>query len=352
MVMNKNRINLIFLGIIIPIFILGLSSCQPAAQQTTDAITETVLPLDSTASPTVEETVNTPEETPQVILGYSPDVETTVVSQIQTALEFLVNENGLSLEIVEGLTPGRITTNTRVVVGVGSGLDLNGLAQTNPNVQFIAIEDISALPADNLSVVGSSADPLRLAFMAGYLAALISEDYKVSALVPGGGEESDLILEAFINGARFYCGICQPKYPPYNTFPSWETLTVENTNSNYQSTVDALAAIGTEVVYLHGSLQSTELLAYLNSLGMKVISDQHPETPLTGNWVGTLSLDPVPAFKNLWLDVLAGSGGHQVSASIVLMESENGLVTEGRYRLFEEMIMELETGQISIESAP
>ena len=170
--------------------------------------------------------------------------------------------------------------------------------------------------------------------------------------MPGGGEESDLILEAFINGARFYCGICQPKYPPYNTFPSWQTLAIENVSSNYQLAVDALAAIGTEVVYLPGSLQSPELLAYLDSLELKVISDQRSENPLTENWVGTLGLDPIPALKSIWLDVLAGSGGHQMAASITLLDTENGFLSEGRSRLFEEMVMEIETGQISIESTP
>jgi hypothetical protein len=348
--MNKKRINWIFLGIIIPAFIIGLSGCQPAEQQITDEATEAATPLDITASPAVDETENTPEDSPDVILGYDPGAETEMVTRIQTALESLAGDNGLSLEVLEELTPERITTSTKVVVGVG--LDLTGLAQANPTVQFIAIDDQATVPLDNLSVIGDSADTQRVAFMGGYLAALISGDYKVSALVPEGVEESGLILEAFINGARFFCGICQPKYPPYNTFPSWQTLALENASSNYQSTVDALAAIGTEVVYLPGSLQSPELLTYFNSLDMKVISDQPAESPLMGNWVGTLGLDPVPALESIWLDILTGLGGHQVPAAITLSDTENGLISEGRYRMFEEMIVELETGQILIELTP
>ena len=68
--------------------------------------------------------------------------------------------------------------------------------------------------------------------------------------------------------------------------------------------------------------------------------------------MGTLGLDTVPALKSIWLDVLAGSGGHQMPASITLLDTENGFLSEGRYRLFEEMVMEIETGQISIESTP
>jgi hypothetical protein len=63
-------------------------------------------------------------------------------------------------------------------------------------------------------------------------------------------------------------------------------------------------------------------------------------------------MDPAPALEILWSNIITGTPGMRVPAVITLRDSENGLIPEGRYRLFEEMVTDLQAGLVSIDIAP
>jgi hypothetical protein len=115
--------------------------------------------------------------------------------------------------------------------------------------------------------------------------------------------------------------------------------------------VNSLDNKGVEIVYVHGELVSPDLLGILEELGMKVLSDQPPDV-VRGNWVGTLTIDPVPALEDLWPGLIAGGPGVSIPAAITLTDTEMGLVSEGRFRLFEEMAADLQAGLVSIGIVP
>jgi hypothetical protein len=54
----------------------------------------------------------------------------------------------------------------------------------------------------------------------------------------------------------------------------------------------------------------------------------------------------------IWPDITAGTGGHQVPNGILLIDDEAGLISEGRMRLFEEMVAELEADLVLPETVP
>jgi hypothetical protein len=180
---------------------------------------------------------------------------------------------------------------------------------------------------------------------------LISSDYKIAALFPAEGDVSNVLAESYIVGARFLCGICQPLFPPYNAFPQYEILTTDSDNNGFRSTVENFSNIGVEIVYVHGELAVSDLLDNLAELDIKVVSDTSPDI-LRGNWVGTISTDPGPALEALWSELLEGSAGVQIPSLMVLTDRDMGLVPDGRYRLFEDMLADLQAGLISVEITP
>jgi hypothetical protein len=229
---------------------------------------------------------------------------------------------------------------------------LNTLASNAPNISFVAIGDPAAVVAANLSVIGDQLNDARQrAFMAGYLSALISSDNKVVALIADENPSRDLLVESYLVGVRFFCGLCQPLYPPYNPFPQWEALSSDVVGERYQLVVDNLTNMAVEVVYVHGELISPELLAYLEESGMKVVSDRAPDIQRS-NWVGTVISNPMPALDALWPALLMAAPGKQMSSEIMLTDREAGLVSEGRYRLFEIMVADLQAGLVSLEITP
>lgn len=332
--------------------ILGLAACAAEPLEVEETISE---PEIETTMPAVIESPEpspTPDLPPTVLLVADGEFSSFGYTQTLSLLESLTEDSELSLLVLDAITPEVITPNVQVVIGVGSNLDLNALAANSPGVSFAAIDNPDAIVGNNLSVIGDPTNANRQqAFMAGYLSALISSDYKITALIPSDNPAQDLLGESFVVGGRFYCGICQPLYPPYNAFPQWEAMTSELGEEGFRPVITGLYNKGVDVVYVHGELVTPDLIAYLEELGMKVVSDRSPETR-RDNWVGTIKLDPAPALELLWPDLLAGAPGVRIPAEIVLTDSELGLLSEGRYRLFKEMAEDLQEGMISLEIVP
>jgi hypothetical protein len=329
-----------------------LAACTPEAQliesPESDPVIETAVPV----ATETEETPPVPVAVPTVLLASGTEVDPLVWSQTEVLLETLAAESGMMLVSMEGLTPDRITPEVKVVIGVGTGLDLNGMAASAPNVSFAAIGNPDVAVTDNLSVIG---DPLvgmrQQAFMAGYVSALISQDNKVVALIAEESPIRDSLVESYIIGARYFCGLCQPVFPPYNPFPQWETLSSGIGQDGFRSVIDNYNNINVEVIYLHGDLVSPERLAYLEEVDIKVVSDRSPGV-VPNNWIGTLVMDPLPPLEALWPDLVGGMPGRLVPTAITLGNSESGLMTAGRYRLFEAMVANVQAGMVSVEIIP
>lgn len=323
-----------------------LSACGPQATPTEPAGSETMAATDAQPAATATATPGMPT----VLLAAGTDADPGTVSRLQSTLESLAADSGLALSLVQSLTPDQLTENVKVVVGLGAGVDLAALAPTAPGIQFVAIGQPNAVAGANLSVIG---DPLleeeRQSFMGGYLAALVTTDYKVAGLIPTDTSYANEAQDAYLIGARFFCGLCNPKYPPYNVFPQLTTVPAASDPATLQNAVNSLVNLGTEVVYVHAALVRPELLEILGNAGLEVVGGASPDMA-RNNWVGTVAIDPSPALTAIWADLLAGSPGQQVPGAILLLDREAGLVSEGRLRFFEEMKADLEADLVLPET--
>jgi hypothetical protein len=281
----------------------------------------------------------------------SPNAYPFILAEVRETLEILAADSGFNLAIQEGSSV-ELISNAPVVVTLGGDIDVNNLAASYPEVSFVAIDNFDAAPSTNLSVIG---DPLidqqRRAFMAGYLAALLSDDYKVAALTPSDADLTETVVESFVVGVRFFCGICQTKYPPYQSFPQWETLPVNGSEETFQPVLDSFSNIGVEIFYVNGNLLSPQLLTAIAESGILVIGDQYPGT-IRNNYAGTILSDPTPILEAIWADILDGNSGQQIAGSIVLVDRNPDLVSDGRYQLFLEMVDDLQEGLIYPEAVP
>ena len=327
------------------------AACEPSTA------VETANPEEiNTESPTEIETEISPTLTPtqsvqKIILISDSAMDEFTLSQVQTALETLTVEAGYALEIQDRASlEGK--TGVLMVVSIGEDVDVKSLAQRYPEVPFVAVDNANSVPASNVFVIGDPiVDQQNRAFMAGYLAALISEDYKVAAIVPSETDTTEIVLESFVIGARFFCGLCQPKYPPYQSFPQWQTLPVENLEEQYQPIIDNFGNSGVEVLFVQGDLAATSLLTATSEYGMTVMSDQSPEMRLN-NYAGTIVNDPGQVLSDLWSEILNGLDGFRVPAPVILADRNPDLVSEGRYSMFLEMLENLQNGLVSAEAVP
>ncbi len=350
--MNKEKLTYLILGVLAMVLLTGLAACAPSAPEveapTAEPTIETVeaAPTDAVITPP------TPQAAPSVLLVWGDDVDPFTRSQTLSALETLTADSALELVVVEAALPDVLTPEVEAVIGVGANLGLNALAADAPEISFLAIGDPDASVTDNLSLIGDPNDEFRQkAFLAGYISAVISFDNKIVAFINADNAASDDILEGFVAGARFFCGICRNVFPPYNAFPQWELLTPDVANDGFRPIVNNYFNIDVDVVYVQGDLATPGMLDYFDELGIQMIGDR-PHDVLPGLWAGTILSDPGPALESLWPGLLSGAQGVQVPAKLLIADTESGLISEGRFRLIEEMITNLQSGLVSVESAP
>ena len=350
--MNKEKSSYLVLGILTILLLAVLAACTPG---TSEVETPTAEPVVETVETSPTETVITPvtpQAPPSVLVVWGDGVDSFARSQIQSALEGLAADSALELIVVEALTPDMLTPEVEAVVSVGANLGLNELAAGAPNVSFLAIGDPEADVADNLSLIGDPDEELRQkAFLAGYISAVISYDNKIVAFINAENADSEAIVDSYVTGARFFCGICRNVFPPYNVFPQWELLTPDLANDGFRPIVNNYFNIDVDVVFVQGSLATPGMLAYFDELGIQMIGERPPDD-LPGLWAGTILADPVPALESIWPELLAGAPGAQMPSQLMVTDRESGLISEGRFRLIEMMIADIQSGLVSVESAP
>src|SRR5687767_2552306 len=198
-----------------------LSACgggEPAATSTSiPTDTPVVLPT-LTATPTV----------PLAVLVIPADLDPDASDLYQKTVYDLAQASGFRFQVLNSLTPETIEPGLQVVIALPPDPGIAALAAAAPQVQFLAI-NIPGLPAaGNISVLSGGAQSDIAAFLAGYTAALTTEDYRIGMIIPKDNPDAIRALNAYANGMKFYCGICRPiffsawGYPQYIEIPAVE----------------------------------------------------------------------------------------------------------------------------------
>jgi len=126
-----------------------------------------------------------------------------------------------------------------------------------------------AVSTGNLVVVNTQVNPDYQAFMAGYIAAVEADDWRVG-IVYTGDEAGKRYRNAFLTGAIYYCGSCVPYHPPYNGYPLDAEVPPGSGIEAYQQAVDSLVALGVNTMHLAPSAQSDDLYRYAASKNVRL----------------------------------------------------------------------------------
>ena len=328
------------------VLILLITACGPAAP--TDA--------SPTLSPTSSETAvktsaapaatNTPTETPapgRVIL-LAPEGS---YLDLRALLEELSQNQGLAFSLSPSVNAGEIAPEVRLVVAVPPDPGLTALAASAPGTQFLAIGFSGIEPGNNLSVLagaGQRAD--QIGFLAGYIAAAITPHWRVGVLSIADTPAGRSAKNGFSNGVVYYCGLCRPAYPPYVQYPITVEVPASASLTEQQAAVDALLAQSVNTMFLIGELANPELVAYLASKDIRIISDAPPPSGSQTSWVATIQADTLNKVNELWQALIAGQGGGLAETQLNLGDINSAFLSPGRQQHIEEILVELNDGAI------
>jgi hypothetical protein len=351
--MIKRSLVLSLLGLAL----LLLAACESAA------VSPAVVTQDPTAQPgeTLTSTpadVPTAEPTPtplpgKVLLVAPPG---SAAPDVDMLLARLSEGAGLVVERQTDLQPGSLGEDARVVVLLALPENLDALAAASPQVQFVVVSPVDLPARGNLSVIRQQAE--YQVMVGGFISVLLSTDFRAAGLLPADVPMPEALADAYINGGRYFCGLCAPGWPLGMRYPQVAQLSAAADGAEVQ---DALAALldaqKAEVFYISSAAARPEVYQYLlgkEQFGRVVLltGEQAPPEELRPQWAATVRFDLAAGLQQLWPDLLAGKGGGVVTVPLRLEDVNEDNLGAGRLRLVKELLANIEAGFIHPFSVP
>jgi hypothetical protein len=305
-----------------------------------------------TAVPTIEIPTATPLPPDRVVLVAPADADPTLVANAQAVLTDLSASSGLEFETRPEITEDTLSKDLKIVVFLSHPDNLGTLAAKAPGTQFVAISSLNWTPPANVTLIHE--DENDATFLAGYTAAFLAPNFRVGALLPAEDPSLDL---AFQNGVAYYCGTCSSQITPLQSYPIVSVQSGSSTPDVWQAAFDQINLNKINVLYVAKAAMSTQLLSYLASKDVAVIANEATPDASFTNWAATIDLDPITPLKEIWNDLLAGTGGKSVNATFTVTDNHQITLTDGsvwlgpgKIRLVNEMIDLMRDNQIDTQA--
>lgn len=333
--------------------VLWLAFAAAACRGGQEVAPTSTVPPEATQPPQATATVPaTPTEVPgRVIMLASELADASQTAAIRTVLEALALEAGYTFEVRTALAPGEITPELHLVVAVTPDPGLAQLAASAPNVQFLGIGIAGLQPAANLSLLaeqGERAD--RKGFLAGYVAAIVTADWRVGVISRNDTVPGKSAALAFRNGVIYFCGLCRPATPPFVEYPLMLTLPNPATEAEAAAVAENFLANGVKSVYVFSGAGDEMLLRALAQKEMRLIGEITPPAGLEGNWIATVQTDWGSGLRNWWAAWQEGRLAQEAlsagEAPIDFANVNEALFSPGRQNLVREMLNDLVNDRI------
>jgi hypothetical protein len=333
------------------VFSLSMAACK--AEPTVSPTASPGVPSEESVPSPAPSTTVTPSPTPipeqqkVVYLGSSDQAGELPFRDIQSLVQDLAEKDNLLFEPVDNIAPADLTKDIKIVVALPPDPGIAALAAAEQDIQFLAIGISGLQPSSNLSIVSViSTTPDSQGFVAGYLAAVISEEWRTGMIAIGDSEPGQMARQGFINGVTYYCGLCRSPYPPFYTYPILVDLTSTASQAEAQVAAQAIISQAVKTVFVYPGAGDQAMLESLAQAGVNIIGGSGPPPLLSENWVATIQVDPLTAISEIWSELLSGQGGIERSLAISLVDRNERLFSAGRQHLVDDFLADFEAGYI------
>ena len=213
--------NLFKYWIVLGILVIG-SACSPDEPTATP---EAAVTAAQTQAPASTETVSPTATTqPQVALvGFNDGLLSSPM--VQETIQELAAQSGMLVEQYADLQDADQLAVAQVLVVSAAVPGVDDFVAGFSAAPVLVVGETGLQPDVNVSLVnsqGGQAD--EKGFIAGYLASVITRDWRVGVIAQADFETGEALRLGFNNGVIFYCGLCRPVYPPYYTYPVYSEL--------------------------------------------------------------------------------------------------------------------------------
>ena len=332
------RSRLVLFSIVIA---LVLSACGAPSEP---SLTATPLPTDT---PVPLPTLTATPVVPLAILVLPATLDAETSNLYQKTVYDLAQSAGMRFQVRNTLTTADLEPGLQVVIALPPDPGIVALAAAAPTVQFLAINMPDVAAGGNVSVLGGNSQSDIAAFLAGYTAALITDDYRIGMMMPRDNADAIRAFNAYASGMTFYCGTCRPFYYLNWTFPQYIDIPADEKKENYDAYSDILMSqFKVRTIYLYPDIATADLETYIGTTGTLMIGTVTPEQQPAG-WVMTIQPDVITAIQTAWPQLVSGQGGLAVQSPLGLSDIDPTLLSPGKQRLVEKMLQDLQAGYVT-----
>lgn len=340
------KISGILLTVGIGLFLIGCSSFEPSLTPT-----KGISPTPTQTTPTPLPPTSTPLP-PVVALLASADADPDLVSALRPFISTWAKGEGFRFQSLEKMSAEDFdVVEFRLVVALPPQPDLGSLVEAAPGVHFLAVGFSGLDGGENLSVILPGNERYdQHGFMAGYLAAMVTPEWRVGAIGVKDDPYAEQARKAFPLGVRYFCGLCLPDHPPYE-YPLIVELPPDASSAEWQTSADILTKKGVETFYIVPGAGDDALFRFLIQKDIRVIGDgSYFAEEFQEGWVASLEFDLVEAVKDYWPDFISGKVGDEIRVPLVIRDVNPDLLSKGRLRNAESILEEVEEGWIQTET--
>jgi len=325
------------------------TATEPVALPTETEISAPTLIIADTATPapTLEPL---PLIAADLVLWAPANADLSQAQTLPADLAGYASANGLILEQREQLSAAELGATVRLVVALAPAAEIGALAAAAPAVQFLAVGVPDVVTGANVHALNTSSATLEeRAFLAGYLLGMVIPDYRVGVISQAGSEDGTKTNNSFGVGARYFCGLCNSRFGPILFYPKGAQISDPANPGDWQAAADLLLADSVRGVFIQPEVSSPELVNYLQAAGVQLvgISGQAGtnESPL---WLGLLGSDLSADAVILAARLLQGGQVGAVKTGITLTHINADVITEGRQRLFDQTVQDVQSGLVRV----
>lgn len=332
------RLRIVTLMIVVGIVLTACAGANGPDASPTPIPTDTPLvPPTLTPTPTV----------PLAVLVLPAEMDTETSEIYQKTVYDLTQASGMRFQVRNSFTLADLEPGLKVVVALPPDPGIVELASAAPDVQFLAINIPGITSGGNVSVLGSNSQSNIAGFLAGYTAAMLTDDYRIGMLMPKDNSDAIQTYNSYVNGGKYYCGLCRQKFFYNWTYPQYLEIGAEQEVSAYNAFADILILqYRVQTIFIHPDIYTQDLVDYIGTTGTTMIGTTSPERRPAG-WIMTIQPDTIQAIQVAWPSLVAGEGGITVQSPLGLSDVDPVLLSPGKQDDVQEVLDKLQKGLIA-----